>query len=321
MTTGGGPRDRRTGRVLAPGAGRFALLVRAAAGSALARGAPSRAAASEPCPRRRPSPTAARARPLLHLVQRVVVEPGEDRLPVVGRYSSDQTSRHDRRSRRRKAAGIDGFIVGWSSTAVLNARLAALRDVAAAENFKLAITYQGAGLPARIRCRWTGPRDLQQLRRHLRQRPGVPRARAAAGGGLVRHLELHRGASSRTITAPVPRGCWSSATEKNVPGYQRVASAVEGDLYYWSSGDPLWTPATEKLRDMPTSSGELRRLDGPRGARVRRPAASAGTASSTGATARRCAARGRPRLAPSPDTIGVISLERVQREHLHRAEP
>jgi hypothetical protein len=41
------------------------------------------------------------------------------------------------------------------------------------------------------------------------------------------------------------------ATEKSVAGYQRVAGAVEGDLYYWSSADPLKTRGyAAKLMDM-----------------------------------------------------------------------
>ncbi len=42
-----------------------------------------------------------------------------------------------------KAAGINGFIVSWKSTESLNKRLSLLVDVAAEENFKLAIIYQG----------------------------------------------------------------------------------------------------------------------------------------------------------------------------------
>ena len=91
------------------------------------------------------------------------------------------------------------------------------------------------------------------------------------------------------------------ATEKNVPGYQRVAPAVEGNLYYWSSADPMSTPGyQQKLRDMPNA---VRAHCGVWVAPVApgsTPGASAGTASSRGATARHCAARGRPRWPPCP---------------------
>ncbi len=42
-----------------------------------------------------------------------------------------------------KDAGINGFIVSWKSTDVLNRRLSLLAEVAAEENFKLAVIYQG----------------------------------------------------------------------------------------------------------------------------------------------------------------------------------
>src|SRR5688572_15649617 len=62
--------------------------------------------------------------------------------PAVGRYSSSQTSVMQTQVAEARAAGIDGFIVGWRSTDILNPRLEALRSVAADNDFKLAITYQ-----------------------------------------------------------------------------------------------------------------------------------------------------------------------------------
>ena len=42
-----------------------------------------------------------------------------------------------------KHAGIDGFIVSWKSTPVLNRRLERLIEVADAKHFRLLVIYQG----------------------------------------------------------------------------------------------------------------------------------------------------------------------------------
>ena len=64
-------------------------------------------------------------------------------LPLLGKYSSDNTHVMRQHIRWAKSAGIEGFIVSWKHTATLDRRLAKLIDVAESENFKLAIIYQG----------------------------------------------------------------------------------------------------------------------------------------------------------------------------------
>src|SRR5205085_2653265 len=113
-----------------------------------------------------------------------------------------------------RAAGIDGFIVSWKSTDVLNQRLAALRQVAADDGFKLAITYEAQDfnrnpLPvAQVRD------DLEQLAdtyaddpvfQVLGSRPVV----AISGTWHYTADEL------RSITAPVASRLMVLATEKN----------------------------------------------------------------------------------------------------------
>ena len=63
--------------------------------------------------------------------------------PLLGRYSSDDRGVMRQHVQWAKRAGIDGFIVSWKSTPVLNRRLERLADVAAAERFKLLVIYQG----------------------------------------------------------------------------------------------------------------------------------------------------------------------------------
>ena len=64
-------------------------------------------------------------------------------LPVLGPYSSDDEGVMREHIREAKAAGLEGFIVSWKSTTVLDRRLATLIRIAGEEDFKLAIIYQG----------------------------------------------------------------------------------------------------------------------------------------------------------------------------------
>jgi hypothetical protein len=165
--------------------------------------------------------------------------------PAVGRYSSDQTSVMRKQVEQARGAGIDGFIVSWKSTDVLDARLATLRDVAAAADFKLGIMYQAqdfhrSPLPvAKVRD------DLATFAARYADDPVFqalgPRPVVAISGTW--HYSL---ADLHAITDPVSSRLRVLATEKNVKGWQRVAPAVQGELYYWSSADPQRTPGYER---------------------------------------------------------------------------
>jgi hypothetical protein len=170
--------------------------------------------------------------------------------PAVGRYSSDQTTIMRKQVEAARAAGIDGFIVGWRSTEILNDRLKALRTIAAADDFRLAITYQAQDFNRDPLPVAQVQHDLAELAdtyaddpvfHVLGDRPVV----ALSGTWHYSVEEL------RSITEPVASRLLVLATEKDVEGYQRVAPAVEGELYYWSSGDPLETGGyQEKMLDM-----------------------------------------------------------------------
>ncbi len=176
--------------------------------------------------------------------------------PAIGRYSSSQSSVMRTQVTQARAAGIDGFIVGWRSTDILNRRLATLHSVAADNDFKLAITYQAQDfnrnpLPvAQVR------RDLEELAATYADDPVFhvlgPRPVVALSGTWHYSEE-----DLRSITEPVASRLAVLATEKNVAGYERVASTVDGELYYWSSGDPQETHGyQEKLLDMANAARE-----------------------------------------------------------------
>ena len=156
--------------------------------------------------------------------------------PAAGTYSSDDANVMRLQIQQAKSAGIDGFIVSWKSTPVLNARLQTLIKVAHDEHFKLAITYQGLTF----------------------DRVNLPAARVAADLDVFIHdfaansvfdlygkpLVVLTGTPGMTvhdlaeITATRRSKLLILATEKNSAGYERVAPLFDGDLYYWSSVNP-----------------------------------------------------------------------------------
>ena len=169
--------------------------------------------------------------------------------PVLGRYSSDDRGVMRQHVAWAKRAGIDGFIVSWKSTPVLNRRLERLADVAGSEGFKLLVIYQGLDfyrepLPAsRVK------RDLDWFSAHLAGR----RAFRAFRKPLVIWSGTWR--FSRREVAAVTRGRRDGllilASERNAAGYRRLAGLVDGDAYYWASVNPRTYPGeAAKLREL-----------------------------------------------------------------------
>lgn len=178
--------------------------------------------------------------------------------PAVGRYSSDDVSTMRDQVLLAKSVGIDGFIVSWKSTEVLDPRLEALIAIAELEDFKLAITYQGLDF----------------------NREPLPTARI--GDDLDLFIERYAGSPAFDIFEK-PLVVWSGtdsftrdevnvvtngragqvlivASEKSVEGYARIADVVDGNLYYWSSVDTETFPGyPQKLIDM---ANEVRAHDG-----------------------------------------------------------
>jgi phospholipase C len=239
--------------------------------------------------------------------------------PLLGRYSSDDRGVMRQHVRWAKRAGIEGFIVSWKSTPVLNRRLERLADVAAAERFKLLVIYQGLDfyrepLPA---ARVAHDLDLFESRFAKRE------AFAAFEKPLVIWSGTWR--FSRREIAAVTQSRRDSllilASERNLAGYRRVAGSVDGNAYYWASVNPATYPdQPEKLDKLgravherggiwiPSAAPRLRCQEGGwhqrRGApRRRHPAYGA----------RRCHTLVARRRRPD-------QLERVQREHARGAE-
>lgn len=164
--------------------------------------------------------------------------------PLLGRYESDDSEIMRQHVRWAKAAGIKGFIVSWKSTDNLNHRLEELISISEEEDFKLLIMYQGLDfernpLPVEIIAS-----DLDLFIQkfagstvfNLFERPVV----IISGTWEFSPQEIGE------LTDFRRRDLVILASERNLEGYTRLASLVDGNAYYWSSVNPQTFPDYEK---------------------------------------------------------------------------
>ena len=169
--------------------------------------------------------------------------------PLLGRYSSDDRDVMRRHIEWAKRADIDGFIVSWKSTPVLNRRLKRLSEVAGAERFKLLVIYQGLDFDREPLPAERVARDLDVFRSRYADGPAFdffPKP-AVIWSGTWRFSR----AEVASVTRRAQRSLLVLASERNVQGYRRVADLVDGNAYYWGSVDPSTFPGyAEKLAKM-----------------------------------------------------------------------
>jgi Glycosyl hydrolase family 71 len=157
-------------------------------------------------------------------------------IPLAGRYSSDDIEVMRTHVKQAQAAGIDGFIVSWKRTPDLDSRLANLVTVAAEQNFKLAVTYQGLDFnrvplpPAQIAA------DLDFFAATYGDNSvfdifGKPFV-------VLTGTSVMTKATVAKIAEPRRKRLFILASDKNIRSYERIADVVDGNLYYWSSVNP-----------------------------------------------------------------------------------
>lgn len=156
--------------------------------------------------------------------------------PLLGNYSSDDREVMRQHIAWAKEAGIDGFIVSWKSTDRLNSRLEQLMQLADAEQFKLAIIYEGLDFERNPQPTDTVARDLD-----------VFLAKYASDDAFKifdKPLVIWSGtwefsaSDIARVAAPRRDRLTLLASEKNVAGYERLGGEVDGNAYYWSSVNP-----------------------------------------------------------------------------------
>lgn len=172
---------------------------------------------------------------------------GKTDLPLLGRYSSDDTGVMRQHVRWAKAAGITGFLVSWKSTPALDERLARLIQVADAEHFRLGIVYEGLDFQRRPLRIATVRHDFELFAdTFARDRAFTIFDRpVVVWSGTWRYTN----AQIRSVTQALRGRLLVLASAKNVHDYERVAPLVDGDAYYWSSVNPRrYTAFGRKLR-------------------------------------------------------------------------
>ena len=172
--------------------------------------------------------------------------------PLLGPYDSGDVGVMRQHIRWAKAAGIDGFIVSWKHNPVLDERLTMLADVAEEEHFSLAIIYQGLDFhrnPLPVAQVGAG---LTWFDQHLASRtPFRSSGRPLVIWSGTWKFSLDQIASVTSQLRPRLRILGSA---KNPKDYARIAEAVDGDAYYWSSVNPeTYSGYHAKLQAMATS--------------------------------------------------------------------
>ena len=168
--------------------------------------------------------------------------------PLAGRYSSDDVSVLREQVRSARAAGINGFLTSWKSTPTLNRRLDLLVGVAREQHLELGVVYEAldfartplpvatvkADLVALV-TRWGG-----SLRSSYFGRPVI----------IWTGTDQYSLADVQAVHAALGPRAYLLAAAKQVADYRRLAGAVDGEAYYWSSADPGAPSTLAKLTAM-----------------------------------------------------------------------
>jgi hypothetical protein len=170
-------------------------------------------------------------------------------LPQLGKYSSDDEAVMRQHVAWAKAAGIDGFIVGWKSTDKLDARLDKLLRIADETQFKILITYQALDFNRNPLTIAKIGADLDEFITHHLKHPSLYAFAKPviiwSGTWKFSEAEIER------VTRTRRDKLLFLGTAKNVKDYERVAALLDGNAYYWSSVNIDTHPGYEdKLNDM-----------------------------------------------------------------------
>lgn len=240
--------------------------------------------------------------------------------PLLGRYSSDDEEVMLQHIRWAKAAGIDGFIVSWKSTDLLNRRLEMLATLSEQEDFKLVVIYQGLDferdpLPiSRI------ANDITYFIEEFAWRPAFSLFSKPviiwSGTWMFSEEEISQ------VTTGRRNVLYILASERNINRYSELQSFIDGNAYYWSSVNPDTFPGyLEKLIKMSETvheTGGLWIAPAAPGFDARLIGGTTVVERKEGDTFR---AQMNTAMASSPDAIGIISWnEFSENSHIEPSE-
>jgi len=166
--------------------------------------------------------------------------------PALGKYTSTDPSIIRQQVTLAKESGVDAFIVSWKSTPSLNLALSELIAECHSQGLKLVLIYEGLDVNRNPIPTTTVSADLTWFANQYGSDPafdlfGKP---AIVWSGSWRFSDTDIAAVRSQIGAPGKILLLGS--EKSAAAYQARASLLDGDAYYWSSGDPLSTPSYQK---------------------------------------------------------------------------
>ena len=156
------------------------------------------------------------------------------RLPVAGAVLQRRAG-HDAAAHQVGEAGRpDGLDRLLEGHAGLTDGSSMLATIAAQERFKLSVIYQGLDFQRRPFQSSRVAQDLEILRRPLRTQPGlrVPRPVVIIWSGTWKFT------ADQIESVTANRRCTCHRGEERNGEYQRKATSVDGDAYYWSSVNP-----------------------------------------------------------------------------------
>lgn len=169
-------------------------------------------------------------------------------LPLVGTYSSSDPGVMRHQIVQAKSAGITGFIVSWKDTPLNDQRLELLMRVAAQEHFKLAMIYEGLDFSRKPLPVSQVAADFAAFRDRFAGNPVFYRVDGKpltiwSGTWAFSYAQVAQ------VTTAVRPQLLVLSTEKNLTGFERIASVTDGDAYYWSSVNPATNTGYEAKLD------------------------------------------------------------------------
>jgi hypothetical protein len=168
--------------------------------------------------------------------------------PLLGRYDSDDPEIMRRHIVAAKDAGIDGFLVSWKHTKILDDRLRTLISVARSEHFSLGIVYQGLDFQRDPLALDVVRSDLEYFVSTFAADPvfQIFDKPVVIWTGSYRHTPAQINDTVGSL-----RGRLNVlAAARTVSDYTASASVLDGEAYYWSSMDPSTSSTATKMSKM-----------------------------------------------------------------------
>lgn len=168
--------------------------------------------------------------------------------PLAGQYSSDDPHVLRNQVQQAQSAGINGFLTSWKSTPTLNRRLTLLLNVARTQHLDVGVVYEALDFgrsPLRVK---TVQADMLYLVKHW----GTSLRSSYYGRPVIiwTGTDQYSLADVGAVRKALGNSAYLLAASKSVAGYERVANAVDGEAYYWSSANPYSTSTQRKLNEM-----------------------------------------------------------------------